>query len=266
MVNGDRLLLKDQSTPSQNGVYVVGGIGTSVILNRSIDANVPGTVYDLKIGVGEGTLNAGTEWNQQTPQPITVDTTALRFTREWPPYQSAMRHPWDVGSTPPLIANMRRQDATTSLVLPTSATTLLSGGFVLPAGITFSNINMFVTAAGATLTIHWLAIVRQSDRLVLAHTANSTTTPTISTILTRAVTTPLVTQADTPVWIAHAFAATTGSGFAGTPAGQAVLNFQTPILFGNSSTTPTTTVPTDNSTVLGAPAAGTTQGILYWLT
>lgn len=267
MANGDRVLLKDQTTLADRGVYVVDGIGTSVILTRSLDSNTGSLLNGFEVTVTEGTLNASTKWVMlPTANPIVVGTTQIGMSRIYPEARGSRRDPWDIGTNPPFAANMDRALASSAVTLPTAATTRMTGGLVLQGGITYSNINFFCTTAGATLTIHWLALARQSDRLAFAHTANSTTTPTINTVVTRAFVSPLLMQEDLPVYVCHAFAATTGSAFAASPAaGTAILNFQTPILVGNSSTTPTTTVPSDFSTTFGAPAAGQTQSILYWL-
>jgi hypothetical protein len=80
-----RVLIKDQTSQLQNGVYTVTVVGTSLtpfILTRALD-------YDqsAEIAAGDGfyvisgsTLN-NTTWVQQTPAPVTVGTTAITFTQ-----------------------------------------------------------------------------------------------------------------------------------------------------------------------------------------
>ncbi len=82
---GSRILLKDQSTGFQNGVYDVtnaGGIGVSPVLTRSLDYNTPTSINagDL-IPVINGTVNNTTSW-LQTATVTTVGTDALVFV-EW---------------------------------------------------------------------------------------------------------------------------------------------------------------------------------------
>lgn len=78
VVAGDRVLVKDQSTGSQNGIYVVAAGAWS----RSIDANISSEVTaGLFVFVEEGTANGDTGWVLITNQPITLDTTALTFTQ-----------------------------------------------------------------------------------------------------------------------------------------------------------------------------------------
>lgn len=76
LANGDRILLKDQTTTSQNGIYTFAGPSTP--LSRSADSNTsdempPGTF----ILVTEGSVNGDTAWVLATDAPITLDTTGL---------------------------------------------------------------------------------------------------------------------------------------------------------------------------------------------
>jgi hypothetical protein len=76
---GNRLLLKDQTTASENGIWVFNGTG--VALTRAADA-VQGTLSSQATTfVEEGTVNAGTEWNLSTADPITVGTTSQTWVK-----------------------------------------------------------------------------------------------------------------------------------------------------------------------------------------
>ncbi len=80
LVAGDRVLAKDQTTASQNGIYVVA----SGAWARAGDAdNSPANEVSsgLFCFTDEGTVNAGIGWVLATPNPITLDTTALTFVR-----------------------------------------------------------------------------------------------------------------------------------------------------------------------------------------
>ena len=72
--NGDRVLLKNQSTASQNGIYDFNG--SSSALTRSADAD---TDAELKSGsqvfVSEGSTLDNTTWQLITNAPIIVGTT-----------------------------------------------------------------------------------------------------------------------------------------------------------------------------------------------
>lgn len=78
---GDRVLVKNQTTSSQNGIYVVA----SGAWTRSTDADNASNVTGSEVTSGmftfisEGTNNATTGWVLSTPNPITLGTTALTF-------------------------------------------------------------------------------------------------------------------------------------------------------------------------------------------
>lgn len=77
LATGDRVLVKDQSTGSQNGVYVINSSGAPT---RAADADSDGDVANgIVVFVSEGTQNADTGWVLTTNAPITVGTTALAF-------------------------------------------------------------------------------------------------------------------------------------------------------------------------------------------
>ena len=59
-VSGDRILAKNQSTNSQNGIYVVAAGAWS----RSTDADTAGEINGAAVYISEGTVNATTRWQQ----------------------------------------------------------------------------------------------------------------------------------------------------------------------------------------------------------
>jgi hypothetical protein len=75
VANGDRILVKDQTTPAQNGVYV----GAAGAWTRSTDADTATELDGLAVFVEEGTANQDTAWVCTTNAPITVGTTGLTF-------------------------------------------------------------------------------------------------------------------------------------------------------------------------------------------
>ena len=81
LVAGDRVLVKDQSTGSQNGIYVAGVTPARAFdMDQDATTSVPGSeVLGAVIHVIAGTANAGSLWictNTSTP---TIGTTALTF-------------------------------------------------------------------------------------------------------------------------------------------------------------------------------------------
>ena len=76
---GDRILLKDQTTGSQNGIYVVGTDGS---YTWSRDKDMDGSRDVVKgtfVAVTDGSTNAGTVWKITTANPITIGTTSIAF-------------------------------------------------------------------------------------------------------------------------------------------------------------------------------------------
>ncbi|MGO0058661.1 hypothetical protein ACTID9_01105 [Brevibacillus fluminis] len=73
---GDRVLVKNQTTASQNGIYVVAtGAWT-----RAADADTSAKVTTgLTVYVEQGTANAQSRWTLATTGTITLGTTALSF-------------------------------------------------------------------------------------------------------------------------------------------------------------------------------------------
>jgi hypothetical protein len=86
-VAANRILVKNEVTQANNGVYTVtqvGSAGTPYILTRAADFDSAGTGVD-QIDEGDfflvtsGVVNLNTAWVQQTAPPIVVGTTALVF-------------------------------------------------------------------------------------------------------------------------------------------------------------------------------------------
>ncbi len=78
----DRILVKDQSTGSQNGIYYVStlGSGSNGTWTRATDADATGEISaGLFVWVTEGTLAGDTGWVLTTNDTITVGSTSLSF-------------------------------------------------------------------------------------------------------------------------------------------------------------------------------------------
>jgi len=76
LVTGDRILLKDQSTAADNGIYTVNVSGAPT---RATDADVNTEVYQMVTYAQEGTVNADRSFVCTTNLPITLGTTGLVF-------------------------------------------------------------------------------------------------------------------------------------------------------------------------------------------
>ena len=77
LATNDRILIKNQSSGDENGIYIVQATGAP---SRSSDADTSAEVTSgLFCFVEEGTSNAKTGWLLTTTGTITLDTTALTF-------------------------------------------------------------------------------------------------------------------------------------------------------------------------------------------
>jgi hypothetical protein len=78
LVSGNRVLVKNQSTQSQNGIYIWNGISSA--MTRSTDADESSEVTaGFFTFIEEGATHADTGWVLTTDNPITLGTTALSF-------------------------------------------------------------------------------------------------------------------------------------------------------------------------------------------
>ena len=79
VATGNRVLLKNQTTASQNGIYVVVASGAA---SRSTDADTSAKVTTgMYVFVSEGTVSADMGYVLTTNDAITLGTTALSFTQ-----------------------------------------------------------------------------------------------------------------------------------------------------------------------------------------
>lgn len=79
LATGDRILIKNQTTGSENGIYTVNASGAPT---RATDADAAADVTaGLTVFVSEGNTNGNSSWSLTTDDPITLGTTALVFTQ-----------------------------------------------------------------------------------------------------------------------------------------------------------------------------------------
>lgn len=81
VADGDRVLVKNQSTASQNGIYVAA----SGAWSRSADFDNTPSNTEVRNGsfvlIQEGATQASTQWTLATTGTIVIDTTPLEFTQ-----------------------------------------------------------------------------------------------------------------------------------------------------------------------------------------
>ena len=77
-----RILVKDQDSGAQNGIYLVrdAGTGSNGWWERSLDAAQSSFVTaGMSVNVVSGTINGGKEFKLTTPDPIILGNTTLTF-------------------------------------------------------------------------------------------------------------------------------------------------------------------------------------------
>ena len=75
VVAGDRVLVKNQSTPSANGIYVVAAGAWTRSTDMDVDTEFPAA----SVWVEMGTTQADTAWTCTTDLPITLGTTGITW-------------------------------------------------------------------------------------------------------------------------------------------------------------------------------------------
>ena len=76
LATGDRILIKNQSSDAENGIYIVAASGAPA---RASDADSGAELVNATVYVSEGTTLADTQWTCTTNAPITPGSTALAF-------------------------------------------------------------------------------------------------------------------------------------------------------------------------------------------
>ena len=79
IATGDRVLLKDQSTATENGIYVAVASGAA---SRAADMDASSeAIGGAFVWVNEGTVGADTQWVITTNDPITLGSTSITWTQ-----------------------------------------------------------------------------------------------------------------------------------------------------------------------------------------
>lgn len=78
LATGDRILIKNQTTASENGIYTVNATGTPT---RATDSDSPSEMVGGSVFIDSGTINSDTGWVLATNAPIVLGTTALVYSQ-----------------------------------------------------------------------------------------------------------------------------------------------------------------------------------------
>lgn len=76
LATGDRILIKNQSSATENGIYIVAASGAPT---RATDADSGAELVNATVYVSEGTANADTQWTCTTNATITIGGTNIAF-------------------------------------------------------------------------------------------------------------------------------------------------------------------------------------------
>lgn len=204
----DRVLIKNQAAPAQNGIYVVTAIGTTSanwILTRAADMDTAAEVIQYAVVlVNQGTVSAGLLYEETQAGPFIIGTTSIVFSQFQSGTVSLPVSLGDGGTGASLTANdggIFYSNASTGAILAGTATAsqmLLSGSSSAPAwsSATFpastvtnqllysSTTNTVVglaTAASATLVTSAGGVPSLSQTLPSAVQGNITALGTIAT-------------------------------------------------------------------------------------
>jgi hypothetical protein len=94
---GDRVLVKNEVTQANNGIYTcttAGAVGVQAVLTRATDMNTGAQVPGAFVFVEQGTVNAGTGWVVAGEGPYTIGVTAIVFTQ----FSSSLTTPVSIGN------------------------------------------------------------------------------------------------------------------------------------------------------------------------
>lgn len=173
MAVNDRVLVKDQASTLQNGIYTVTNIGSGVtnwVLTRATDFDqaAPNEIVEGAYTViSEGTVNAANLFVETGQGPFTIGTTPIVF--------SAFNSAANINVTAPLA----KTGNTLSLTTPLAATyggTGVSNANTITLGGNISTASSFTTSGANALTL-------------TTSGATNVTLPTSGTLITNAVTT-----------------------------------------------------------------------------
>jgi hypothetical protein len=169
-VLGQIILVKNQTSQLQNGLYEVtqlGSVSTPFILTRTTDADTQAELYPIQVNVFNGATNANSAFLQKTVDPV-IGTSPIVF----------QTTPIGITNTPVL-----HLDTVTSTVLPTctytagtNATLPGVGAFLQASGVgALGTINGIALVAGMRILVKDQANQAHNGAYTVAIAGNGTT-------------------------------------------------------------------------------------------
>jgi hypothetical protein len=144
---GDRVLVKDQSTGSQNGIYIAGATPA-----RAFDFEEGVAAYGALIYVVAGTANGGTLWRNTNTTVPTIGSTALTFADYTPGGSTPSSLPWFVVTDYGAVGNDSTDDRTSINAAIADLNSAGRGVLYFPAG------RYYVSNALTALTVPCLVL------------------------------------------------------------------------------------------------------------
>jgi hypothetical protein len=198
VTNGDRVLLKNQTTDLQNGIYVVtvqGAGGTSAVLTRASDYDTSGEITNGDVVfTTAGTVNTGVTFVNTSSGTVTVGTTSIAFST----YTSASL-PSQTGNsgkyltTDGTTASWATATDTSKVALTTYAATgsiLVASAASTPANLSIATTSGWLLTSNGT-TAAWAAPAATYTAPTLGSTA-LTSGSTITTVAGLTLTSPVL--------------------------------------------------------------------------
>lgn len=171
----DRILLKNQTTASQNGLYTVNSSGAPSV---AADGATGELTSNATVRVNNGTVNADTAWTMTTPGTITVGTTSQTWA------QSNAGTPYSAGNGLSLSSTTFAVNPGSGIIADGTSTrvdkTVVATKYAVSIG-DGSTTAYTVTHGLGTLDVHVTIYNNSTGEVVEADVVNaSTTTVTIT--------------------------------------------------------------------------------------
>jgi hypothetical protein len=167
LATGNRILLKDQTSGSDNGIYTVNASGAPT---RALDFDVSAEVLPgMCVVVSEGTSNKDSVWQLTTNASITLGSTALVF---FPIHMQGTGSP-ESAVTAPVGATFRRTDGSTGTTLYVKESGTGATGWVAVAASTGGMTKIAESTLGSAGAIQFAAIPGTYRSLMLVIEARS---------------------------------------------------------------------------------------------